>query len=197
MRTKWLLLPLMAFCFAGCHPEEDKSLRIDGQNFPDDVFRSYLTENFDLDGNGVLDEDEILAVDSINVRNHFSNPMSGVIYTLDMIDRFENLRYLDCCGHQIKKLDLSQNKALVYLNCGNNPLASLNVSGCLSLRNLYCGSSHLKELDLSKNAALEYLEINGGDIGGLDLKGYELLKYVLLAYGTNVTFLDVSCLTAL
>ena len=196
MRTKWLLLPLMAFCFAGCHPEEDKSLRIDGQNFPDDVFRSYLTENFDLDGNGVLDEDEILAVDSINVPNHFSNPMSGVIYTLDMIDRFENLRYLDCYGHQIKKLDLSQNEALVYLNCGNNPLASLNVSGCLSLRNLYCGSSHLKELDLSKNAALEYLEINGGDIGGLDLKGYELLKYLLL-YGTNVTSLDVSGCTAL
>ena len=71
MRTKCLLLPLMALCLAGCHPEEDKSLRIDGQNFPDDVFRSYLTENFDLDGNGVLDEDEILAVDSINVRKDY------------------------------------------------------------------------------------------------------------------------------
>ena len=194
MRTKWLLLPLMAFCFAGCHPEEDKSLRIDGQNFPDDVFRSYLTENFDLDGNGVLDEDEILAVDSINVPNHFSNPMSGVIYTLDMIDRFENLRYLDCYGHQIKKLDLSQNEALVYLNCGNNPLASLNVSGCLSLRNLYCGSSNLKELDLSKNAALVHLEITG-DIGSLDLKECELLESLYCV--CPVTSLDVRSCTVL
>ena len=189
-----MLLPLMAFCFAGCHPEEDKSLRIDGQNFPDDVFRSYLTENFDLDGNGVLDEDEILAVDSINVRNHFSNPMSGDIYTLDMIDRFENLRYLDCYGHQIKKLDLSQNKALVYLDCGNNPLASLNVSGCLSLRNLYCVSSNLKELDLSKNAALVHLEITG-DIGSLDLKECELLESLYCV--CPVTSLDVRSCTVL
>ena len=190
-----MLLPLMAFCFAGCHPEEDKSLRIDGQNFPDDVFRSYLTENFDLDGNGVLDEDEILAVDSINVRNHFSNPMSGVIYTLDMIDRFENLRYLDCYGHQIKKLDLSQNKALVYLECGHNPLANLNVSGCLSLRSLQCVSSNLKELDLSKNAALEQLTI-GGSMASLDLKGCELLEY-LEVRSRQLTSLDVSSCTVL
>ena len=195
MRTKCLLLPLMALCLAGCHPEEDKSLRIDGQNFPDDVFRSYLTENFDLDGNGVLDEDEILAVDSINVRNHFSNPMSGVIYTLDMIDRFENLRYLDCYGHQIKKLDLSQNKALVYLECGHNPLANLNVSGCLSLRSLQCVSSNLKELDLSKNAALEQLTI-GGSMASLDLKGCELLEYLEVRSG-QLTSLDVSSCTVL
>ena len=185
----------MALCLAGCHPEEDKSLRIDGQNFPDDVFRSYLTENFDLDGNGVLDEDEILAVDSINVRNHFSNPMSGVIYTLDMIDRFENLRYLDCYGHQIKKLDLSQNKALVYLECGHNPLANLNVSGCLSLRSLQCVSSNLKELDLSKNAALEQLTI-GGSMASLDLKGCELLEYLEVRSG-QLTSLDVSSCTVL
>ena len=195
MRTKWLLLPLMAFCFAGCHPEEDKSLRIDGQNFPDDVFRSYLTENFDLDGNGVLDEDEILAVDSINVRKDYYSSFSGDIYTLDMIDRFENLRYLDCYGHQIKKLDLSQNKALVYLRCGNNPLANLNVSGCLSLRSLQCVSSNLKELDLSKNAALEQLTI-GGSMASLDLKGCELLEYLDVRSG-QLTSLDVSSCTVL
>ena len=195
MRTKWLLLPLMAFCFAGCHPEEDKSLRIDGQNFPDDVFRSYLTENFDLDGNGVLDEDEILAVDSINVRKDYHSSFSGDIYTLDMIDRFENLRYLDCYGHQIKKLDLSQNEALVYLDCGGNPLASLNVSGCLSLRSLQCVSSNLKELDLSKNAALEQLTIRGS-MASLDLKGCELLEY-LEVWSRQLTSLDVSGCTAL
>ena len=190
-----MLLPLMALCLAGCHPEEDKSLRIDGQNFPDDVFRSYLTENFDLDGNGVLDEDEILAVDSINVRKDYHSSFSGDIYTLDMIDRFENLRYLDCYGHQIKKLDLSQNKALVYLRCGNNPLANLNVSGCLSLRSLQCVSSNLKELDLSKNAALEQLTI-GGSMASLDLKGCELLEY-LEVRSDQLTSLDVSGCTAL
>lgn len=42
-------------------------VRIDAENFPDDVFRAYVSENCDTEGDDVLSEEEIADVVYIDV----------------------------------------------------------------------------------------------------------------------------------
>ena len=42
-----------------------ENVAINAENFPDSNFRSYVSENFDTDSNGVLSNTEIIAVTTI------------------------------------------------------------------------------------------------------------------------------------
>lgn len=183
MKAKWFLFWMLAICFAGCGPEEpaeseeEMGIELDGRNFPDDVFRTYLEANFDADGNGLLNDDEILAVDTIRC--------DGLgIYALDKIAEFVNLRYLSCKENRILELDLSKNTNLSYLDCSNNFLVDLDVSGSVALEYLDCSSTtnnyrpsfsnglevnRLESLDLSNNPALVYLDCSWNQLTSLSL----------------------------
>lgn len=179
MKAKWFLFWMLAICFAGCGPEESEEMgfELDGRNFPDDVFRAYLEANFDADGNGALNNDEILAVDTIRC--------DGLgIYALDKVEEFVNLRYLSCKENRILELDLSKNTILRYLDCSNNFLENLDVRGCVALEYLDCSSTtnnhrpsfpnglevnRLESLDLSNNPALVYLDCSCNQLTSLYL----------------------------
>ena len=81
--------------------------------FPDDVFRSYVVDNFDTDKNGIISETEALKVTSIYVSGTRENP--GEIKSLEGIQYFKNLEVLDCASNELVSLDLSNNTKLRYL----------------------------------------------------------------------------------
>ena len=60
------------------------------------------------------------------------------IVSLKGIERFPNLRVLNCIRNHISSLDLSANRALETLWCHDNPLVELDVSGCPVLDELDC-----------------------------------------------------------
>ena len=62
---------------------------IDEANFPDSVFREYVSSNFDTDSDGMLSEEEIARVRSISVTN-------GGIYSLQGVENFTALTELTC-----------------------------------------------------------------------------------------------------
>ncbi|WP_304428115.1 leucine-rich repeat domain-containing protein, partial [uncultured Clostridium sp.] len=170
--------------------ERAGEVAIDETNFPDAVFKKYVSDNFDNNNDGVLSEDEINEVTSINVWNKYK------ISDLTGIEYFENLEYLDCRNTKITSLDLSNNTALTDLDCNNTGITSLDVSNNTALEYLDCRNIKITSLDLSNNTALEYLDCNNTGITSLDLsQNTSLIE--LYCISTGITSLDVSNNTAL
>ena len=126
------------------------SVDINEANFPDEVFRNKLREEYDKDQDGVLSESE-LAVDSITVSACGIKDLSGIEY-------FVNLKSLNCHDNELESLDVSKNTALEVLTCMDNELNSLNLERNDKLRSLWCYDNELESLDVSKNTALTSLQ---------------------------------------
>ena len=135
-------------------------------NFPDEIFRTYITNNFDkydesgneVVANGYLSDYEIGRVSSINLYGDFdwnSNTFSGLgITSLEGIDFFTSLVILQCGYNQLGSLDVSGMTQLQYLDCCHCSLESLNVGGCTSLNSLICYGNSLDTLDISTCSSL-------------------------------------------
>ena len=93
---------------------ETEPVRIDEANFPDEIFRAYVSEHLDSSANGYLDGKEatIKALD-----------VSGLgIRDLKGIEHFISLESLDCSDNQLSSLDLSLNTKLTELDATGNVL---------------------------------------------------------------------------
>ncbi len=136
---------------------------VNDTNFPDDIFRNYVSTNFDADKNGVLSTAES-TVSTIRINNMNIADLTGIEY-------FWALNDLECDGNRLTSLDMSKNTALKKLFCANNQLTSLNVSTNWALGVLVCEGNKLTSLDVSKNGELEILFCGNNDIASLDLSG--------------------------
>ena len=158
-------------------------------NFPNEVFRSYISENFDTDSNGTLSKDEIVAATEICFYT------SGVT-NLDGIEYFTELTKLECANDELTSIDVSKNTALEYLDVGNNQLTNIDVSKNTALVYLDVSTNRLTSIDVSKNTALESLRIDANQITSIDVSKNTALK--LLNAGSNeFTSIDLSKNTAL
>ena len=162
---------------------------INNTNFPDDNFRKYVEEKCDKDGNGVLSQGEIGAVNKINVNNKKIADLKGIEY-------FTALTSLNCGNNQLTSLDVSKNTALEWLWCYDNQLTSLDVSRNTALTELSCNKNQLTELDVSKNTALTGLSCSGIQLTSLDVSRNTALTG-LSCSKNQLTELDVSKNTAL
>ena len=93
---------------------ETEPVRIDEANFPDEIFRTYVSEHLDSSANGYLDGKEAtikaLDVSGLGIRN------------LKGIGNFADLESLDCSDNQLTSLDLSLNTKLTELDATGNVL---------------------------------------------------------------------------
>lgn len=71
---------------------------------------------------------------------------------------YNNMIYLDCSDNPIGSLDVSVFPNLETLYCANNNLNTIDVFGLTSLVDFGLWSNNLSSLDLSNNANLEYVE---------------------------------------
>ena len=164
-------------------------VEINAENFPDDNFRSYVSTNFDTDGDGVLSASEIADVLDIYV-----NDMS--ISSLTGIEHFTALEYLQCYGNQLTALDISKNTALTELRCQNNQLTALDLSKNTALTALQCYNNQLTALDVSSNTALTSLRCQYNQLTALDVSNNTALS-ILYCNNNQLKVLDVSSNTAL
>ena len=82
-----------------------------------------------------------------------------------------DITYLDCYNNSLTSLDVSGLTALEYLNCYNNSLTSLDVSGLTALYSLYCSDNSLTSLDVSGLTALTNLSCYFNSLTLLDVSG--------------------------
>lgn len=178
-------------------------IAVNETNFPDSVFRAYVSANFDTDGSGYLSDEEIAAVSAIDV--HHAADDTGKIASLKGVEHFTALTQLICAGNMLTELDISANTALEVLVCGivdnnsnvfDNQLSELDVSKNKALRLLYCTNNQLSELDVSGNPELNTLYCYNNGMKQLNISGCK--KLVELNCGNNqLTRLDASSNTAL
>lgn len=167
----------------------DGDVAINETTFPDANFRSYVSENFDADKNGVLSQSERKNVTSINVKEKNISKLDGVEY-------FPNLKTLDCSKNQLTSLDVSKNTALTQLKCYVNQLTTLDVSKNTALTLLNCCNNNLASLELPKSTALSELQCYNNQLITLDVSKNTGLGYLVCSIN-KLTSLDVSMNTKL
>ena len=184
-------------------------IEINETTFPDDEFRNWvLAQSYGQDG--VLTEEEIAGVTTINV-------MAKRIQSLKGIEYFTELTTLDCTGNQLTELDVtkcikltdlkciwnqlatldvSKNTALTTLSCSGNQLTTFDVSQNTTLETLGCGINLLTSLDVSQNTMLTELHCQENQLTELDVSKNILLKN-LSCYDNQLTSINISGHTAL
>ena len=139
-------------------------VEINEKNFPDPNFRNWiLSQPFGKDG--VLSDKEIADITEMNVSNKNIHDLKGIEY-------FTALESLNLDKNQVKYIDVSKNKELVYLRVEWNQLTSLDVSKNEAMRFLMCGGNSLTELNTSGCTALERIrcwhnQFNGATMDSL------------------------------
>ena len=116
--------------------EEPVGVAIDEQNFPDENFRDYVSQNFDNNSNQFLSDKEILAVTKIDVSGKGITSMKGLEY-------FTELTELYCQINNLTELGVSNCTKLITLSCSDNGLTALDVSKSTELTLLSCYGNNL------------------------------------------------------
>jgi len=159
-------------------------------NIPDANFKAYLVGNTAINTNG----DTEIQLSEANSFNGTISCYNSNISDLTGIEDFTALTALYCEVNQLTSLDVSQNTALIHLNCGNilggNLLTSLDVSANTALLELYCSWNNLTSLDVSQNTALEMLLCSDNQLTSLDVSNNTALK-LLVCNSNQLTSLDV------
>lgn len=167
---------------------------INGKNFPDAVFRAWVRENADANGDKYLSPSDIAATQSIVLSSRGIASLKGVEY-------FTELTKLIVWNNSLTELDVSKNAKLEYLNCWDNQLTNLDVWNLTELKELRCGVNRLTSLYLGNNPKLELLSCYDNQIRELDIshnpKIYRLQVYInplsllYLCYNENMREVDM------
>lgn len=141
--------------------------------FKDPVFRAYV-KDFDTNNDNYLTIAEAAAVTTIDVS------YKGIT-SLDGIELFGALQILECTNNKISKLDLTGLPYLVELRCEQNKIEDLDFSKCTRLYDVKIGNNcinveNMWKLVLGLPAPKPYSDSGKAyfDVtGSLNLEGYE------------------------
>ena len=161
---------------------------IDATHFPDAAFRQYV-KGYDSNKDNRLSVAERNGVSKMDVSSRNITSLQGIEY-------FPGLTYLNCYNNKITSLDMSGNPELYNLICNSNNLTSLNVSRNPALAGLFLNFNNLTYLDLSGNPELLNLEVFANDLSSLNLSQNTKLER-LMCPENRLTSLDLSRNTAL
>ena len=173
MKRELILSILLSIC-SGLWAQETEGIEINEKNFPDPVFREYISI-VNLNGqDGILTQDEIKRMTNINLGK--STTHGAKVRNLKGLEYFIYLESLDCSGHELTELDISALKNLKSLECSRNPLSSLDVSNNPELEELHCRQNQLSQLDVSNNMKLTTLDCCHNKLTSLDVSKNTSLK---------------------
>ena len=130
LRISIMLTITAALCLCFGTAAYAGDVAINAANFPDAVFREYVTR-YDLDTNGLLSDEERADVGYMFINSQGISSLQGIEF-------FTELSNLYCEGNQLTSLDLSRNTALTSLYCSSNRLTALDLSQNTALTSLYC-----------------------------------------------------------
>ena len=205
--TRICLSIVLALCLLVPHlPLTASAASVDiASTFPDANFRTYVSENFDNNGDGSLSDDEIQQVTQIScVGNGIASVQGIAVFSalekleigfnqLTSLNLSQNtsLSYLDCWYNNLSSLDLSNNPNLTYVDCQTNQIRNLNISACSELTVLHCTANDLTTLDVRNNKKLQKLYCDSNTLSTLDVSANPDLE-VLYCQNNHLTDLDLS-----
>ena len=100
-----------------------------------------------------------------------ANRLSSIVTT-----NCAELIYFECANVGLTSLDLSTNTSLIRLDCSENELTSLNTSAAgTNLLKLWCYQNELTTLNISGNTAMDELDCDDNHLTSLDVTGHDAL----------------------
>lgn len=156
--------------FAGC--SKDKPLKdVDDvcTQMGDNSFAAYCRSNFDTDKDGKVSMLEASWVENIVLRGKGVSSLKGLAY-------FINLKTLDCSQNNLSTLDVSGNKSLTWLDCSVNTLKTLDLSQNPDLLRLLANDNELETLNLSGNTNLVGFSCRENHLSSLDISTLHWLE---------------------
>lgn len=200
----------------------ENSIAINEENFPDANFREFLLNGsyfiWDDDGNpieivydankdGYLSDSEIANIRQLQIQQSPITDLTGIEHLTSVIElgcqysavekmnlnNNKELLYLSCHKANLKgELDLSENTKLQMVTCQRNPeLTSVDISNCKDLSFIDITATGVTQFDISNNTELTGIAFDATSISSIDTKNNEKLK-TLSAYNTELTSLDLS-----
>jgi hypothetical protein len=169
----FLLLAFSFFATANAQivniPDANFKAKLLAANATNYIAQNLSGANFKIDTNndGQIQESEALNVSFLGVSGIFNG--SNNIADLNGIQKFINLKTLDCSRNKLSSLNVSSLVQLTSLDCLSNQLTSLNVSSTVNLTSLDCRFNKLNSLDLSSLVKLTSLECSHNLIVSLNL----------------------------
>ncbi|MCR5203469.1 MAG: hypothetical protein K6E47_00255 [Lachnospiraceae bacterium] len=147
-----------------------KSVIVNSANFPDEAFRNYISKNFDQDKDGIIDEETVENVRAIVCYS------TGKITSVKGIEFFPNLEELNCYNNKIQFIDLSGNPKLRVLVADENSISTIDLSKCPVLKKLYL--SYNKWVQTSGD--ISYIEFSEKPDGEYEYLSLSLNSTVIL-----------------
>ncbi len=146
-------------------------------NFPDNIFRSRVSQDCDTNHDGYLSTSEISAVTGMNLNNMSITSLRGIEYFTSLVSLYCNdnllteldvsactsLEFLQCYRNRLTTLTLGSNSRLARLNCAYNNLSQLDIRHCPQLLNVYSSLTPALQdgvLSYYKGDAYPYLVLN-------------------------------------
>ena len=148
------------------------------------VLKNRIPFAFTSEDSLMTDNSYFLALTSLEVSD-------GNIISLEGVECFSGITNLECNNNRLSELDVSGNKLLTTLSCSNNRLKVLDVSKNTALTKLGCLQNQLTQLDVSKNTQLTELTCGLNSLTSLQLANNPLLKN-LVCYNNSLESLDIS-----
>ncbi len=173
--------------------------------FTDPVFKAKLLESspgsfvardlsgeyfsIDANSNAEIEISEAMQVGYLEIEN-------SSITSIAEIFQFTNLTFLNCENNLLTALDVSGLSNINSLNCSTNQLINLNVSGLTELQNLNCQYNQLTTLNVGGISNLLNLNCSYNQLGIVNLNN--LLNLEILNCNDNlISTFDLSDLTSL
>ena len=133
-----------------------EAVRIGERAFPDARFRRYIEEELDLDRDGWLSWKEREQVEALHLKGQEISSLEGLEY-------FPGLRYLDCEKDHLTELDLKGNPRIEYVQCRDNPLSLIDARDLPELKEISCDPDVVIWRSLLSGDAAEKEEDGTGD----------------------------------
>ena len=176
--------------------------------FPDINLKKYLIDNYDLNDDGGISEDEAANIAMVSCRNKNIADLTG-------LEECKNITTIDCSGNYISEIKLPGLTKLVSLICYGNPIEVLDLSNCSALRvlniqnstdnaisgdviniNAYNQATSLT-IDVS-NTKFDHIKVTRSNtLTYLDVSKNTHLKYLAAFLTPNLSSIDVSKLVQL
>lgn len=201
MKKLYFILGILCFGF---------NVKAQVVTIPDSVFKQLLvTSNsssnicaldlnnnaFSVDANndGEIQVSEALQVGYLDIDNGFGTTS---ISNLEGIQFFTNLVDLNCANNALTSLNVSGLSHLVSLDCRNNQLTSLTLNGCVELMTIYASQNQFTSMDLVDLPRAHIMNFSFNPLTSFTTSGCPLITQVICDY-TQLITLDVSNLSIL
>ena len=178
-----LIVAALVILFAGS--AFAANIAIDAVNFPDVKFREVLAVRYpDWAGDYSITPEELADVKNLFIINAGISNLKGLEF-------FTALEFLDVGQNPLTSLDISKNTNLISFSCEGCGLSALDVSKNTNLLGFGCGDNNLSYLDISKNSQLVGLSCRSNKLTSLNVSKNSLLEY-LDANNNKLSTLDLS-----